>query len=190
MLVAIYGRTMELALRRSGGRRAISKALPRRCVSLVAMMLATIVSAHGQSAPGFDPRGAERRFERPQAENAPPRLPHAPRGAAGPADTRPLFVLRGVNVKGAQALPPDVIAGAYRGYLGKPVSQADLAAIANAISEAYRREGFHLSRAIVPPQDIAGGRVHVQVIEGRIAELVVKGDGAHAFGIEAALQGA
>ena len=152
------------------------------------MLLLGVVSAHGESGSGFDPRGAERRFQRPQSENPSPALPRAPRGADGAADTRPLFVLRGVSVKGAQALDPEVIAAAYRGYLGRRVSQADLAAIAAVISAAYRHEGFHLSRAIVPPQDIAGGRVRVQVIEGRIAELVVRGDDAHAFGIDAMLQ--
>ena len=63
------------------------------------------------------------------------------------------------------------------------MSQADLAAIAAAISDLYRAAGFHLSRAIVPPQDIQGGRVHLQVIEGSITEVALKGDGAEQFGV-------
>ena len=53
-------------------------------------------------------------------------------------------------------IAPDALVRAYQAYLGKKVSQADLAAMAEAISEAYRAQGFHLSRAIVPPQDVAG----------------------------------
>src|SRR5207245_713140 len=68
-------------------------------------------------------------------------------------------------------------------YLGKKVSQADLAAIAGAISDLYRAAGFHLSRAIVPPQDIRDGRVRIQVIEGSVTEVALRGDGAEQFGI-------
>src|SRR5260370_31647540 len=60
--------------------------------------------------------------------------------------------------------------------------------MADAIREAYRAEGYPLSRAIVPPQDVAAGRIRVQVIEGHIAELVVKGEGAETFGVRAALE--
>src|SRR5262249_39938992 len=75
------------------------------------------------------------------------------------------------------------LAATYQGYLGKMVSQADLAAIAQAISDCYRAAGFHLSRAIVPPQDIEGGRVRIQVIEGSITNVELRGDGAEQFGI-------
>ncbi|WP_456745409.1 ShlB/FhaC/HecB family hemolysin secretion/activation protein [Bradyrhizobium sp. USDA 4354] len=77
----------------------------------------------------------------------------------------------------------DRIAAVYQPYLAKKVSQADLAAIAGAISELYREAGFHLSRAIVPPQDIADGRVRIQVIEGAIVQAELKGDGAEQFGV-------
>jgi hemolysin activation/secretion protein len=63
------------------------------------------------------------------------------------------------------------------------VSQAELAAIATAISDLYRAAGFHLSRAIVPPQDIADGRVRIQVIEGSITEVALVGDGTERFGL-------
>ena len=101
----------------------------------------------------------------------------------GTADTRPLFVLRGVSLTGAQAIPRDQIISVYQPYLGKKVSQADLAAIAAGVSDLYRAAGFHLSRAIVPPQDIRDGQVRLQVIEGTITEVTLKGDGAEQFGI-------
>jgi hemolysin activation/secretion protein len=75
------------------------------------------------------------------------------------------------------------LAATWRPYLGKKVSQADLAAIAQAIGDLYRAAGFHLSRAIIPPQDIEGGRVRIQVIEGSIAEVALRGDGADQFGL-------
>ncbi|WP_247779735.1 ShlB/FhaC/HecB family hemolysin secretion/activation protein [Bradyrhizobium sp. 170] len=98
-------------------------------------------------------------------------------------DSKPLFVLRHVSVTGAVAIPRERLVAAYQPYVGKKVSQADLAAIAAAVSDVYRAAGFHLSRAIVPPQDIQSGQLRIQVIEGSITELALKGDGAEQFGV-------
>jgi hemolysin activation/secretion protein len=137
---------------------------------------------------GFDPRQTEKYFEdlqsRERAHPARPglRMPVLPRPVFT-GDAKPLFVLQGVTITGALAVPPDRLSTSYQPYLGKKVSQADLAAIAGSISDRYRAAGFHLSRAIVPPQDIQDGRIHIQLIEGSIAEVVLRGDGAEQFGI-------
>ena len=55
--------------------------------------------------------------------------------------------------------------------------------MAAAVSDVYRAAGFHLSRAIIPPQDVADGRLRLQVIEGGITEVALKGEGAEQFGI-------
>ncbi|WP_315725955.1 MULTISPECIES: ShlB/FhaC/HecB family hemolysin secretion/activation protein [unclassified Bradyrhizobium] len=155
-------------------------------VCLSAVWVAGAAQAQQVSQPSFDPRQTERVFDeqsRP-AQPAPPR-PRAPQfetqKSAG--DRKPLFTLRGVMLTGASALPADQLAAAYQPYLGKPVSQADLADIAAAVSDQYRAAGFHLSRAIVPAQDISGGRVRIQVIEGSITDVSLKGEGAEEFGI-------
>lgn len=160
---------------------------------LVALVLAApiftgISQAFAQQAnqPGFDPRQPEKYFENQSEQESlsrpPVTLPAVSRPNTG-GDTKPQFVLRGIDVSGAQAIPRDRIAAAYQPYLGKNVSQANLAAIAGAISDLYRADGFHLSRAIVPPQDVADGRVRIQVIEGAIVQAELKGDGAEQFGV-------
>jgi hemolysin activation/secretion protein len=137
---------------------------------------------------GFDPRQTEKYFEdlqsRERAQPARPglRMPVLPRPIM-PGDAKPLFVLRGVAITGAHTLSPDQLSTSYQPYLGKKVSQTDLAAIAESIGDLYRAAGFHLSRAIVPPQDIQDGLVRIQVIEGGIAEVALDGDGAAQFGI-------
>lgn len=156
--------------------------------ALLALTLAGIPQALAQQAnqPGFDPRQPEKYFENQSEQeslNRPPvKLPSVDQPNTG-GDTKPQFVLRGVSVSGAHAVSRDRIAALYQTYLGKKVSQADLAAIAGAVSELYRAEGFHLSRAIVPPQDIADGRVHIRVVEGAIVQTELKGDGAEQFGV-------
>lgn len=161
---------------------------PLTTLLLLASTFAGVPQAFAQQAnqPGFDPRQPEKYFEN-QTEretlNRPPvKLPTVGQPDTG-GDTKPQFVLRGINVAGAHAIPRDRIAAIYQPYLGKKVSQADLATIAGAISDLYRADGFHLSRAIVPPQDITDGRVRVQVIEGAIVQTELKGDGAEQFGV-------
>jgi hemolysin activation/secretion protein len=160
-----------------------------RCICAV-LILAAISTAQAQQAnqPGFDPRQPEKHFESLQSgQTQPPqrstlRMPTLARPDTS-ADTRPQFVLRAVSLHGASAIAYDRLATTYQPYLGKEISQADLAAIAAAITGLYRAAGFHLSRAIVPPQDIADGRVRIQVIEGSITEVSLKGDGAEQFGV-------
>ena len=148
-------------------------------------LFALSVSAHAQQSPGFDVRDAERRFEAQENAQDGRRSVAVPGVARSQAagDPTPLFVLRNVSLTGAHTIPPAKLADAWRPFIGKKVSQADLAAIATAIGDAYRAAGFHLSRAIVPPQDIAGGSVRIQVIEGAIIDVELKGKGAEQFGI-------
>jgi hemolysin activation/secretion protein len=137
--------------------------------------------------PALDPNQAEKtldaqRTERRRAKETTLQV----RRAALPevkADPTPLFILRRVSIEGARFLDGEVIAETYRLYIGKKVSQADLAAIAGKIGDLYREAGFHLSRAIVPVQDIQQGRVRIRVIEGRITDIVINGEGIQRFGI-------
>lgn len=157
------------------------------CAALI-VTASSVAQAQQANQPGFDPRQPEKHFERLQSgQSQPPprstlRVPTLARPDTD-ADTKPQFVLRTVSLNGASAIPQDLLTATYRPYLGKPVSQADLAAIAAAITDVYRSAGFHLSRAVVPPQDVTNGHVDVQVIEGKIAEVSLKGDGAEQFGV-------
>jgi hemolysin activation/secretion protein len=158
-------------------------------VGLVFWSLVTGLPAHAQQAsqPGYDPRQTEKRFEDQESSQSSAgrsRLP-MPRIARteGQGDPRPLFVLRSVSIAGAVAIPQDRLVTAYQSYIGKKVSQADLAAISVAVGDIYRADGFHLSRAMIPPQDVQSGEIHLQVVEGSIAEVALTGDGAEQFGV-------
>ena len=156
-------------------RRVCSPVVRHRLTTFALGLWVQIVCfpAQAQQAnqPGFDPRQTEKRFEDQQSARSPagrPRLP-MPQFArtAGQGDSKPLFVLQSVSITGAVAIPQDQLVTAYQPYLGKKVSQADLAAIAAAVGDIYREAGFHLSRAIVPPQDIQNGQLHLQVDRGQ-----------------------
>jgi hemolysin activation/secretion protein len=160
-------------------------------VSLALVMEVSAARAQQANQSGFDPRQTEKYFDDLQSRPAQPNRPALRMPSLGKpaiaADHKPLFVLRGVSLAGASAVPQDQLATAYQPYLGKTVSQADLTAIAQAISDLYRVVGLHLSRAIIPPQDIQGGEVRIQVIEGGIADVELKGEGAEQFGVRSLL---
>jgi hemolysin activation/secretion protein len=156
-------------------------------ILLCAVLAPVAAKAQQATQTGFDPRETERRFDAAQSQQPPHarsalRVPQIARSPDA-ADSKPMFYLRAVSLEGAAAIPRDHLASVYQPYLGKKVSQADLAAIAGGISDLYRAAGFHLSRAIVPPQDIDGGRVRLKMIEGSITEVVLKGDNADQFGV-------
>jgi hemolysin activation/secretion protein len=162
-----------------------------RALAVLFVLFATSAQAQQGSQPGVDVRQLERRFEeQDSSQNA-----DGSRGVAVPSisrseplsDPTPLFVLRKLSLTGGQTIASERLAAAWQPFIGKKVSQADLVTIATDIGKAYRAAGFHLSRAIVPPQDIANGSLRIQVIEGAITEVVLKGDGAGQFGIRALL---
>lgn len=162
---------------------------------LVALSPALAEPALAQSArragPAIQPAEQsleQRRVERLQDGRGEITVPAA---AAAPsqtsADGKALFTLAAVRIEGDSPLSAEAIAAAYQDRLGQPISQAGLVAIAGAVSALHREAGFHLTRAIVPPQDIKGGTVRIRIIPGTIAELAVRGDEADRFGARALL---
>jgi hemolysin activation/secretion protein len=161
--------------------------------SLVLMIVAIASPATAQqaSSAGFDPRQTEKLFDASQSGQMPAtrsalQMPRLARPEQ-PADSKPLLNLRRVSLTGARAIPEHQLATAYQPYLWKEVSQADLVAMAGAVSDLYRAAGFHLSRAIVPQQEIVDGEVRLRVIEGSITEVALKGEGAERFGVRTLL---
>jgi hemolysin activation/secretion protein len=63
-------------------------------------------------------------------------------------------------------------------YLDRDISLADLFEIRSKITELYLSRGYVTSGAIVPPQRIgkATGIVEIQVIEGRVDEIQIRGN--------------
>ncbi len=99
-------------------------------------------------------------------------------GAGCEAAGSQCFQLNAVSLEGLTAYKPGELAPLYAPYLTRDVSVADLAVIAQAITDKYRSEGFFLSRAAVPPQLRGGHVARIMVYEGYISEVVVKGSGA------------
>ena len=74
----------------------------------------------------------------------------------------------------------------FEPYLATEVDQSKLNQIAARITERYRKEGYLLSYAVVPPQSVQAGIVRIAVLEGQITSLQVEGAGPGRGAIEAA----
>src|SRR4051812_1977316 len=87
-------------------------------LGLLSALTSLPASAQQASQPGYDPVQTEKRFERQQSDQAPagrPRIPTAQFARPeGRASTKPIFLLRGVSVVGATAIPGDRLATAYQ----------------------------------------------------------------------------
>ena len=64
----------------------------------------------------------------------------------------------------------------YKPYLGKEVYFQDLQKIAAAITVQYRKDGYVISQAIVPAQQVKDGVVKILVVEGYISGIYLEGD--------------
>ena len=131
-----------------------------------------------QVPPTAEPGRIEKRFE------APP-VPKAVEDPVVPETERPLppakakkirFTLTGLVVEGSTVYDDKHFLPFYEKHLGKEVSLALIYDVAATISAEYRNDGYILSRAVVPPQRIRNGVVHLRTIEGFIHTVFIEGD--------------
>jgi hemolysin activation/secretion protein len=141
---------------------------------LIALTVAAVpVVAVGQVIPPSELPGRERqRFEQPLAPQAQPGGPRvtlpstvAPKGAE-----KVFLRVRGVHITGSTVYPAAQLAPLYADLIGHRVSLATIYALAQRITARYGNDGYVLSRAIVPPQqlDPKGAVVRIEVVEGYI----------------------
>lgn len=85
------------------------------------------------------------------------------------------FKLNDVTFHGADAVPPEELARAYDGYVGREVPVSALCEIRDRASTILFNEGL-FARVEIPAQRISEGHVTFEVIEAYIASVRVRGD--------------
>jgi hemolysin activation/secretion protein len=81
-----------------------------------------------------------------------------------------------VTVEGSTVFRTSDFERLYAPLIGKEVSLADIYNLRDAITARYRSAGYILSQAIIPPQQIADGSVRLQVIEGYVSSVEIRGE--------------
>jgi len=71
----------------------------------------------------------------------------------------------------------------FANSINKTISLNQLQSLVEQVTNKYRQSGYILSRAYLPPQEIKEGVVHVEIIEGYISQIHIKGKTgiAHVF---------
>ncbi|MEQ9519142.1 MAG: ShlB/FhaC/HecB family hemolysin secretion/activation protein [Parvibaculum sp.] len=115
-------------------------------------------------------QGDQHNFERD------PLLPSATPLTPEPSDR---FILTGITVTGTSVFTGQELAPLYDAFLATEVGRAELSEIAAKVTQFYQREGYSLTRAIIPAQSMLAGVVELRVTEGYVENVLFSGDGPH-----------
>jgi len=88
----------------------------------------------------------------------------------GPTVTVQQFVITGNTV-----YTTDVLEAEIASYVGKDLTLADLYKVADVLTRFYQVHGYGVARVTIPEQELTGGSVALQVVEGRIGKVSVEG---------------
>ena len=86
------------------------------------------------------------------------------------------FDLTGISFEGNRVFSSQDLSEVVAANLGKTIEVKDLQVIADAVTAYYKKNGYFLSRAYIPPQTIKQGSVLIKIREGRLGEIYIKGN--------------
>lgn len=96
---------------------------------------------------------------------------------AAVADAGVEFTLTDLRFSQSGLLPAATLEAIAARHRGQQVNMAGLQDILDEVNAAYAEEGISTARAVLSAQTIEDGVVHVELVEGRLGELRIVGDG-------------
>lgn len=87
-----------------------------------------------------------------------------------------MFQLNGITADPSAFLTAQDLAAIYQPYIGKEVGFDDLQKIVEQINALYRAKGLATALAVLPPQRVENGIVHIQLVEGKVGSITIEGD--------------
>ncbi len=87
----------------------------------------------------------------------------------------PPLLLKQVEVIGSTVFSPEEFAPITSPYIGKIATFEIIEKIARQITELYLKNGYFTSGAYPPPQDLSDGVLKIQIIEGQLEAIEIKG---------------
>lgn len=147
--------------------------------ALAPAVLPTI--ARAQSAPPVLPPAADpalqeqERLRREQLQQQREAAPPAKREdkPAAATDEGPSFVLQRVRFSASRHLQREQLATLTQPLLGRPIRWSDLQALLERVNQLYRELGIYTAAATLPEQQVQDGTVVVQLVEGRVGQVLV-----------------
>lgn len=129
--------------------------------------------------PALDPGVIQRQFEpepTPRPPVAPPIVPDLAPGIVPPEAEAIRFTLEAVELDGGTVYDEAELRPLWAELLGQEISLAAIFGLAEQITTRYRSDGYILTRALVPPQEISDGRVRLRIVEGYVDRVVIEGE--------------
>ena len=171
----------ERGVRTGAGRTGYRDAAQRWAVraGLAAILgLATAGQAAAQVVPSVEP-GAIQQEQRTPVPRIPEPLPSLSipeSGVVPPNAAEIVFELRDIRIDGSTVYDAGTLKALHETEIGRTVSLYDVYALATAIMQRYARDGYPLAIAILPAQEIEDGIVRIEVIEGYVSEIEIRGE--------------
>ena len=131
----------------------------------------------GSVEPGVVSKTLSGQTETSSPKSAPAVTQHAaPTDELGAEAQKIQFQLTQIILEGNHVYTVQQLLPLYQNKLNKVITVAELQDIVQSITHFYRNNGYILSRAVLPPQRVQGGVVHVRIIEGFIDHVKIVGD--------------
>lgn len=137
-------------------------------------------AANAQVASVIAPSHIEDQFKNKPIEPAKPQAPFVPETgvkqhpAAG--KTAETFILHDVQIEDSTVYPAGTFSDLYKDSIGKRITLAQAQDIAGQITTRYHKDGYILSQAIIPEQNLKKGTLHIHVVEGFFDQIVIEND--------------
>jgi hemolysin activation/secretion protein len=119
---------------------------------------------------------AQRQAARPDALKAERQNEDSEDREAIPADESPCFVIRQVQLDGAQSFT--FLNTTLDGIAGRCLGARGVQAVQRQLQRTLVARGYVTTRVLVPEQNLAAGTLRLQVVPGRVAQVTHEGDAA------------
>ncbi len=122
----------------------------------------------------IDEERRRREQQQPQPQTTDPVIrPPAPATPVQQAGTGPSFEVRQIEFTPSEILSAAELEAIAALYRGKQLTLGDLQGLAGKVNELYKARGMVTALAIIPPQDVSSGMVHVRLVEGRVGQVSI-----------------
>jgi len=129
--------------------------------------------------PAAQPGRLQQQFQPPTQPAAPPAitLPAVPTTTPPPNAANIHLQVQAIEIQGSTVYSPAELQALTAPYTNRTISVADLFQLADDITAKYRNDGYVLSRAVVPAQNLStsAASVRLTVVEGFVSSYQVQG---------------
>ena len=155
-------------------------------IGLVSILVAsTSIGAYAQIAPVPNPGTIAKQSQETQQsveQQAQPRLngpavvgPTTPEQLVGPPGGQ-TFLLKDVTFDHSSFIPDAVLSEIAARFVGKKIDNSGLQLLVKLVNDEFAKRRIITALAYLPKQDLKGGKLHVGIVEGKVGQVLVKGN--------------